>query len=141
MQMWHARQLWPGVACHRCQTGAAGAGARARGGSGNLRLGKSQRSSTLTHIDMDMAKPMNMYKNIRMQWLDGCCLLPAGCSQMGNGKWEMHIYVLHTYKHIERARTWSAFYDTTPGQAGPGKDSVSYFVVSTVAAVTGRSPF
>lgn len=24
---------------------------------------------TVTHIDIDMAKPMNMYKNIRMQWL------------------------------------------------------------------------
>jgi len=44
--------------------------------------------STLTHIDMDMAKPMNMYKNIRMQRLDGSAAV---------GKWEMHIYVIHTH--------------------------------------------
>lgn len=48
--------------------------------------------STLTHIDMDMAKPMNMYKNIRMQRLDGSAAV---------GKWEMHIYVIHTHTHTQ----------------------------------------
>jgi len=36
------------------------------------RLGKREKS-TLTHIDMDMAKPMNMYKNIRMRQFEQHC--------------------------------------------------------------------
>jgi len=59
------------------------------------RLGKREKS-TLTHIDMDMAKPMNMYKNIRMRWLDGCCR----CRY----RWKMENAYLcdtHTHTHMK----------------------------------------
>lgn len=79
------------VACRRCQTtGAAGTETgKSKGKTGGKAM-EGLEKSTLTHIDMDMAKPMNMYKNIRMQWLDGSAAV---------GKWEMHIYVIHTHTH------------------------------------------